>query len=231
MGPLWPNLPLRTPVLGLAINEIRIRQLDTIVFISLISATQEQWELSENKLQTLIDTFTPLDTSPVELQTAEEAPVWVLTGPTSNQFGFFAPSDWETLSQNEHAVAIGQPDSDLRFEAQVSPWTGAKPALETAEAVALSYLTTLSETYKMVEHSPPAEFPLNAASGMTVDFLYFTEKEGQIAGSIITAAHEGQIYQIVFTAPVQAYEGALQWFNPMYQSFTFLAPEEFLDEE
>jgi hypothetical protein len=52
-----------------------------------------------------------------------------------------------------------------------------------------------------------------------------------MAGSVITAAQEDHLYQIVFTAPAEYYAWALQWFNPMYQSFKMLSPEELLEEE
>jgi hypothetical protein len=47
-----------------------------------------------------------------------------------------------------------------------------------------------------------------------------------MAGSVITAASEGQMYRIVFLAPAEYYQGALEWFNPMYKSFRILSPEE-----
>jgi hypothetical protein len=50
-----------------------------------------------------------------------------------------------------------------------------------------------------------------------------------MAGSLITAVSEGQLYRITFLAPAEMYEGALQWFNPMYKSFTILPAEELIE--
>jgi hypothetical protein len=34
------------------------------------------------------------------------------------------------------------------------------------------------------------------------------------------------MYRVVFLAPAEYYQGALEWFNPMYKSFRILSPEE-----
>jgi hypothetical protein len=220
------------PLLGEAINEIRVGQVDTIVFVLLLSTTQAQWPLSEANFQALADTFTPLDTGPQPSQTTEE-PVWVLIGPDTHQFSFFSPSDWDLIRQDEEAVVVMMPDTDLRFEATVSAWNGPETAQKAAEKAALAYLEILSETYSEVEHVPLTEFPLadQTATGATIDFLYTSKDKVRMAGSVITAAQEDHLYQIVFTAPAEYYAWALQWFNPMYQSFKMLSPEELLEEE
>lgn len=220
------------PLLGEALNEIRVWQVDTMVFVLLLSATQAQWQLSEEKFQALADTFTPLDTGSQEEQRDEE-PVWVLIGPKSHQFSFFSPSDWDIIRQDEEAIVVMMPDTDLRFEVSVSTWDGPESPQKAAEKAALAYLETLSETYREVEHVTLAEFPLaeRTATGATIDFLYTTEEGVRTAGSVITAAEEGHLYQIVFTAPAEYYAWALQWFNPMYQNFKMLSPQEFPQEQ
>ncbi len=215
----------RDSKLGQQITEVRMQQQDTILFVLLINATPEQWKISHQKLQALADTFTPLDTQPaVEAEPTEELPVWVLIGPTTSAFGFFYPSDWEILRQDENSVAVGMPETDLIFEArvvEVDEKTG-----EDAEEVALAYLKELSEEYKNVQNVPPQEFPLDTMTGATVDFLYQTPDGTNKAGSIITAIQDGKVYQVTFSSSAGVYQGALQWFNPMYKSFKVLPVEE-----
>ena len=219
------------PNLGQTINEVRVLQVDTIVFVLFISATQEQWEISQSKLQALADTLTPLDTTPAtETPPTVEPPVWVLIGPTSNQFGFFYPSDWEILEQGENVVSVAMPDSEMIFEASVFAWPGAADDPKAAEKAARAYLTDISKKYKAVEDLAPTEFPLDTVTGATIDFLYTTEKDVAMAGSVITAAHDDQMYRVVFTAPAEFYGAALQWFNPMYQSFKILPADEMIQE-
>jgi hypothetical protein len=222
----------RDPYLGLAINEIRVKQVETIIFISLVSASEAQWAVSETALQKLADTFTPLDTSSLKTTSEpSEEPVWELTGPASNTFGFIVPSDWETLYRDDSTVTVGLPAEAIRFEATTFAWDGVKPAPAAAQAAALAYLADNAAQYQNLESLAPTEFPLDSSTGATIDFLFTAEDETPMAGSVITAAHEGNLYRLVFTAPAQFYEGALQWFNPMYQSFRFLNPKEFIDEE
>ncbi|MBN1994275.1 MAG: hypothetical protein JW953_16375 [Anaerolineae bacterium] len=220
------------PKLGQMVNEVQVLQADTIVFVVLISTTQEQWEISEVKLQSLAKSLIPLDTTPpVDASPTEEPPVWILVGPASNQFAFFYPSDWQILRQEENEVAVAMPNSEIVFEAGVFAWPGADDDPAAAEKAVQAYLTNISKKYTDVESLPPAEFPLDTiTAGATIDFLYTTQKDTAMAGSVITAASEGKMYRIVFTAPAQFYEFALQWFNPMYKSFKILSPEELIRE-
>jgi hypothetical protein len=50
--------------------------------------------------------------------------------------------------------------------------------------------------------------------------IFSTPADGTDGRSIITAANEGKIYQMVLP-PHELYV-ALQWFNPMYKSFKIL---------
>lgn len=219
------------PNLGEAINEIRVSQTGTIVFVTLISATESQWDLSQEDLQALADTLT-IQAGPAKTATPEPtgaAPVWTLIGPTSNQFGFLAPSDWEISTQNQTTVVVGRPDSQMSFQASYIPAV-VQPGPEAAAAAAQDYLAEITGAYQDVESLPPADFPLAQTDGKTIDFL-FTNQDGlTMAGSIITTYQDGKIYRIVFTAPARFYETALEWFNPMLHSFAILSPEDLLVE-
>jgi hypothetical protein len=216
------------PNLGRMINEIRISQIDTLVFVRYMSTTEEQWEISQDKLQVLVSSFTPLNTAPLlETPPPEEPPVWILIGPTSNRFGFFYPSNWEILRQAKNDIVVAMPDTDITFEASTFAWLDVDNDAQAAEKAALAYLTNISQKHQDVENLPPSEFPLDTiTNGVTIDFLYTTEDGIPMAGSVITAAEDGQVYRIVFSAPAEMYQAALEWFNPMYKSFRILSPEE-----
>jgi len=215
------------PNLGPAINEIRVRQEDSIVFVLLISATEEQWQISKSRLQDLADTFTPVDTSPMVQATPTEEPIWLLIGSTTNQFGFLYPSNWIIFEQDEDTVRVGMEDYDVTFEGSVTDWGEATGDLqEVAEETVQVYVDELSKEYEGVQSRPAAEFPLGQVNGATIDFLYTTGDGTAMAGSIIAAASEDKIYRTVFTAPAQLYEGALGWFNPMHKSFKILPEDE-----
>lgn len=217
------------PNLGPAINEIRVRQQDSLVFVVLISATEEQWQISKSRLQELADTFTPLDTGPIVPATPTEEPIWLLIGSTTNQFGFLYPSNWIIYEQDEDTVKVGMEEYEVTFEGSVTNWentSGDSQAI--AEKTVQAYVDELSKRYEDVQSRPAIEFPLGQVSGATIDFLYTTSEGTAMAGSIIAAANEGRIYRTVFTAPAQLYEGALEWFNPMHKSFKILPEEEMI---
>jgi hypothetical protein len=222
------------PNLGRMVNEIHVQQQDSIVLTVLINATEEQWQLSRHKLQDLAETATLLDTSPiVQPIPTEEPPVWVLIGSTNSQFGFLYPSDWQILRQDEDVVIVAMPDPDIevKFEGSVTTLaTATDDPPDAAESAALAFIDALSEEAKEVQSLPPAEFPLDTLTGVTIDFLYATEEGTEMAGSIIAATSEDKLYQVIFTAPAELYGFTLQWFNPMYRSFKILPAEELLVE-
>lgn len=226
-GSIRAEFTTRDPKLGQMINEVRVTQLDTIVFIVLISATQAQWQVSQTTLEALTGTLTPLDTTPIANTTpTPSSPVWLLIGPTSNRFAFFYSSDWQVTHQDENSVQVAMPDLNFTFEASAFAWPGTDPA--AAEKAAQTYLTSLSKKYKDVQNRPAVKFPLDTITdGATIDFLY-TAAGNTLAGSVITARRDEQMYRIVFTAPAKFYQDALQWFNPMYKSFKILSPDELI---
>jgi hypothetical protein len=221
--------PISSPDLGRTINEVRVRQQETIVFLLLINVAEEQWEISQDELHALAATFTPLDTAPLVIPTpttSNAPPEWVLIGPTGKTFAFLYPSDWEIIHQDALSVTVAMPELEFRFEAGTVEWPNAGDNPLLAEQTALAYLAAISKTgvYTDLRSLPPAEFPLDKMTGITVDFLYKANGV-EMAGSIITAAQGERIYRVTFTAPADLYQFALQWFNPMYKSFRILDPE------
>ena len=223
----------RDPFLGQAISEVRVRQKDNVIFVLLINAVEEQWDVSRQELQQLLDTFMPLETGPVAAATpTEEPPVWVLIGPTGNRFGFLYSDAWEVLNQDETSVTVSMAGTGVTFEAKLVdlPGTVTDPAAAAREA-ALAYADNLTGEYENVQNLPPQEFPLDRLTGSTIDFLY-TDKDGtDMAGSIITAVQDGELYQVVFLAPAETYQAALEWFNPMYKSFKILPQDQIVTPE
>lgn len=217
------------PNLGPAINEIRVAQHDTLVFVVMISTTEEQWQISRAKLQGLANSFSPLDTSPIVGAVPRTEPIWVLIGSTHNQFGFLYPSDWIILQQDDAIVRVKMEDYDIIFEGSVTDGPFEKDDLQSAaEEAAQAFVDGLSEKYKDVQSRSIAEFPLGQVNGVTIDFLYTTEDGTTMAGSVIAAASDDKIFRTVFTAPAPLYKTALQWFNPMYKSFKILPSDELI---
>jgi hypothetical protein len=135
------------------------------------------------------------------------------------------------LGQNEEVVAVEMPDMAVQFEGSVTTLPpAADNPIEAAESAALAFIEDLSKENQEIQSLPPAEFPLDTLTGVTIDFLYTTEEGVEMAGSIIAAASEDKLYRVVFTAPAEIYEFTLQWFNPMYKSFKILPAEELLVE-
>lgn len=233
-GQVMAQFASKDPNLGQAISEVRVFQKDTVVFVLHFSTTEAQWGASYNGLQKLVSSFTPLDTSPrATPQPTDEPPVWELIGPESKEFGFLYATDWQILEQSQNTVSVARPNVNMVFTASNFAWPNiANPA--AAKEAAQAHVEALSEEYDNVQSLPPTEFPLDTATGATIDFFYTRDDGTPIAGSVITAAHQGKMHKIVFTAPakpVEVYDAALQWFNPMYKSFKFLSPEDFVDEE
>jgi hypothetical protein len=216
------------PNLGPTVSELQVYQKDTIVYVLHLSTAEEQWDLVKEELEQLTNTFTPLDTSPIpDSEPTAEPPVWTLIGPVDKEFGFFYASDWQIAEQSRNVVSVILPDQQLTFTASSFDWPHAMGDPDSAEKAALAHI----ENYDNVQNLPPAEFPLDTTTGATIDFIYKTDEGVDMAGSVITAAHQGKMYQVVFTAPAATYEQALEWFNPMYKSFRFLSPEDIITEE
>ncbi len=218
----------KDPNLGPALNEVRVSQRDTIVFVLYLSATEAQWQASQNQLHRLADSFTIIDTTPAATSPAtDEPPEWLLTGPTGSTFGFFYPSNWQILRRDEVSVTVGMPETDLVFEASVADSPQAKDTAEAAQKAAQKYVDSLNKDYKDVQTRPVEKFQLDQVTdGATIDFLYTAADGTSKAGSLITAVSEGKLYQVVFSSSAAAYQAALQWFNPMYKSFRILPTGE-----
>lgn len=215
------------------INELRVLQQDTIVYLVLMNATTEQWPISGDRLRELANTFTPENTASYTKGSAADpaAPIWVLVGPDSKAFAFFRASDWEIRRLEEDLVSVEHEETGMAFTASQFSWPNAAIDPKAPEKAALEAVQTLAEANPDLEHLPPQPFPLAGEPGTTIDFLYTATDGTKTAGSVVTAVHKGQMLKIVFAAPADIYEAALEWFNPMLRSFTFLSPEEIPLEE
>lgn len=219
------------PNLGPTINEIRVLQKETIIFVTNFNTSEEQWDISYAQLKALADSFTPLNTGPMPTpQPTSEPPEWTLIGPESKEFGFLYADNWEILELEQNVVSVGVPDTGMIFTASKFAWPQARIDPNAAEKAALAHLDNLTAEYKNVQSLAPTEFPLDTATGATIDFLYTTDDNIDMAGSVITAVHDGKMHKVVFMAPANSYNAALQWFNPMYKSFKFLNPDKFVEK-
>lgn len=230
-GSIVAQFSTTDPNLGQTISQVKVFQQSATVFVLHFSAIQEQWDASRPGLQALVNSFTPLEPAPAAQAAPTQEPVWELIGPESKEFGFFYASNWEVTTQNENSVSVTEPTTNMTFTASNFNWPAAKNNAKAAKAAALAFIQELSKEYQ-VQHLPPTEFPLDTAAGATIDFYYLGPDDTPFAGSVITALNKGKMHRIVFTAPaepVELYDAALQWFNPMYKSFKFLKPEDFTD--
>jgi hypothetical protein len=221
------------PHLGQAISQVKVLQAGTQVFVLHVSAREPQWEVSAEELQELTRQFEVLDVQPAVATPAPggEAPTWTLIGPQSNEFGFLYADTWQVVAQEENLVSVAQPENQMTFTAENFLWPHSSEGTQAAMEAAETHLETLSKELREVQSLPASEFPLDQVSGATVDFVYVADEGTQMAGSVITGLANGKMHRIVFTAPAEFYEAALQWFNPMYKSFKILAPDELIQEE
>ncbi|MFN8453723.1 MAG: hypothetical protein U0401_03480 [Anaerolineae bacterium] len=220
------------PKLGQAISEVRVLQKETFVFVVYINTTKEQWQLSQEQFHRLAESLAVLDTKPAAATTpTEEPPQWLLIGPTENAFGFYYPSNWQIVRQDESSVSVMMPQTDMVFEAKVSKWTGAEEGAEAAKKAAEQYVETLKKNYQNVQSRSPEKFPLDQISdGATIDYLYTGAEGKSVAGSVITGVSQGKLYQVVFSSSAELNQIALNWFNPMYKSFKILPVDEMMAE-
>lgn len=217
--------------LGLTMNEVRVQQKDTLVFVTHFNTAEALWDASNAQLRAMADSFTPLNTSPMPTpQVASEPPNWTLIGPESKTFGFLYADNWEVLALEQNEVSVGAPEAGMVFTVSRFAWPQARTDSDAAEKAALAHLEFLTAEYSNVQNLPSTQFPLDTATGATIDFIYTTDDNVDMAGSVITAAHDGKMHRIVFVSPANSYNAALQWFNPMYKSFKFLDPEKFVEE-
>lgn len=218
--------------LGPMVSQVKIFQVDRIIYLVYTSATEAVWNSSQAELLALSDTLQPLDAVAAGLPTPTAAPPeWTLIGPDSKTFGFLMASDWDIVRLEDNLVSVSSPKSGMTFTASSFDWPNIDSPQQAALEAATAHLLQVTDTYTEVQQLPPTEFPLDTATGATIDYIY-TATDGQLmAGSVITGVGNGRMHQIVFTAPADFYDAALEWFNTMYKSYKFLSPEEGLPSE
>lgn len=218
--------------LGPMISQVKIFQVGNIIYLVYTSATKAVWNSSQNELLALGDSLQPLDTSTTGLPTPTAAPPeWTLIGPDSKTFGFLVASDWDIIRLEDNLVSVGSPSSGMTFTASNFDWPNIDNPEQAALEAATAHLLQVTESYTNVQQLPPTKFPLDTATGATIDYIYTDQNGDLLAGSVITGVGNGKMHKIVFTAPADFYDAALEWFNTMYKSFKFLSPEEGLPPE
>ena len=213
------------PSFGPAINEIAALQRGETVFVTLLTVAQNQWDASAAGLRKLVGSLkiTPLSTSP--LATPTSPPMWELyTNPDLN-VAFLYPNNW-VITQTAQSVQVVWPQYQMAFtvNAVSVPRAGEKP-----EAL-ISYLNTQTQTLKAafadLQTLSPTEFQAGNMIGYTLDYLYTGPDDEQIAGSIIALGVDNTLYRIDISSPAPVYPTALNWFNPMLQSFKIVKSEK-----
>ncbi len=218
------------PKQGPTISQVTVRQQGQTIYLVYLSAPQPQWDAVHTALETLAGSFTPLAAAKAAPGATPTPPVWALIGPTGKEFGFLYASNWQVITQTESEISLSSPEDDMHFWAGSQPWPGVVSNPNAATEAALAQIKKLQTEHPNLQHLPPAAFPLDTATGATIDFIYTTGATHTVAGSVIAVAGNGKMHQIVFTAPTELYNVALKFFNPMLKSFKFLTPETELPE-
>lgn len=227
-GSIAADFSVHDPEFERMVSQARVVQQDGVIFLVYSSAPETIWQAYSEPLQALVNSLVPLDTTGLQMSTPEP-PVWTLIGPDSQEFGFLVSNDWQIVYRDQHEVSTESPSGKMRFTASNFTWPDAANP-QAAQDAALAHLAELTQVYTDVQHLPPTEFPLDTATGATIDFVYIDENGEPVAGSVITGVGNGKMHKVEFTAPTDFYDAALGWFNPMYKSFKFLAPDVGLND-
>ena len=214
------------PDLGLSINEASFSHKGQTVFLTLLTVSQNLWSQAapwlRNFAQTLIRSEYKLAGTPIP----DEPPKWQLYAHPTARFAFLYPDTW-VITQIEQTTIVSDTETDFTFRTELITPNKPRQPLDFAQNFIQHKLDELGDRYSDWEALPVEAYKTEGAIGYTSDFLYVAEGK-PIAGSIIvTEQDEGLVY-ITLTAPAEAYENALTWFNPMMQSFRLVPPDEVL---
>lgn len=207
---------------GPSINEAAIRQQDQIAFITLLTVAEDKWDASAAALRELIGSLQihPQSSSPPATPTSP--PMWELYTDPDLSIAFLYPNNW-VITQTEQSAQAVWPEYQMAFSVDVILSPGAGKASETLITYLNAQTQTLKTRFEDLQTLPPAEFQAGDMIGYTLDYLYTTGSDnGQIAGSIIALGVDDTIYRIAISSPAPVYPTALEWFNPMMQSFKIL---------
>ena len=212
------------PTFGPALAELSLRQEGEVIFFVLLSIVEAQWTQTAPALQSLAQTLSipqPVAATPAPVT---GPPTWLVFAHPTERFAFLYPSNWE-LQESEAGAQSLWPDKRFTFTVTaVAPET-LKADDDAAAALLNRQLAQLQETAFEFEARPIESYQTGLGSGYTVDYLYAGDDGLPMAGSIIVTQADARLYQITIAAPALVYEEALDWFNPMLQSFQLLPAE------
>lgn len=212
--------------LGASVTEITVSQQDQVIYFTQVMVAEALWEQSAEQVRALMRGLEIYQTQaqPAATPTPEGPPVWLLYAHPSQRIAFLYPDSWQ-ITETDLSVEAVQPEDAFRFSAQFLPAVGAGDSLSMVEAHIRAQADTLAAQFDDFESLPITPYQVGQTTGYTIDYLYTSELGIPTAGSMITVGVEDTIYHIVITAPAQTYAIALNWFNPIMQSFQILHEE------
>jgi hypothetical protein len=211
---------------GPAINQLTLVPADDLIYLTLVTVVEDQWEAAAADLQALTDSLVLQPVAAAALTPLPDVPPsWTFYAHPTEQFAFLYPDDWN-VSANDQSVQATLPSANFAFSVEViaKPGAGTDPTL--AATFTQETADQLAAQYDNFQALPLTTYQAEGGQGYTIDYLYTDSEDGPTAGSIIVTGVEDKLYLIQITAPALAYEGALAWFNPMLQSFR-LVPDDF----
>jgi len=208
---------------GPSINEAAVTQQGQTVFITMLTAAEDKWETSAEALRQLTGSLQihPLQ-SDASVATPTGPPMWELYTNPELSIAFLYPNNW-IITQTEQSVQSVWPEYQMEFTVDAIPSPGAGEDLKMLENFIRTQSDALETQFDDVQMLPLSNFQAGDVSGYTFDYLYTNPSGKQIAGSIIALGVGDAIYRISISSPAPVYPTALEWFNPMLQSFQVLA--------
>ncbi len=203
---------------GPSINEAAARQQNQTVFITLLTVAEDKWDASAAALRELIGSLQIYPQSSSPPATPTSPPMWELYTNPDLSIAFLYPNNW-VITQTEQSVQAVWPEYQMAFTVDVISLPGAGETPETLITYLNAQTQTLKTKFTDLQTLPPTEFKAGNMSGYTLDYLYTAPDGEQIAGSIMALGVKDFIYRISISSPAPVYPAALDWFNPMMQSF------------
>ena len=213
--------------LGPAVNELTFLPDGDDMFLVLITVVEDEWDEAAEDLREITAslTFSQPATPTPDSTEPDAPPLWLLYGHPSNHFGFLYPDNWQ-LTDDDRSVDLVQPEQQYRFSVQVIDAPGAGEDANIVETYTQEQVQLLGEQFETFEALPVTAYQAGQGSGYTADYLYQNEEGLAVAGSIIVTGIDDHLYHVSISAPAVLYDEALEWFNPMLQSFKVLPQVE-----
>ena len=130
------------------------------------------------------------------------------------------PSGW-TLEEGTGVVTIKPSDPEDQASLSLALYQGDV----TAQTLVETIINKRKERFPDLKPFEPEPFMLAGIQGVTLDYTFTGEGGVLIYESVIAISNEGEGYAVNLSAKQEEYEGMLQYFNPILQSFRLDSPD------